>query len=399
MTFGRLGRKPSPKEGQGGLSRRQHGILLALMSSSRLRRGVALLAVLVCTLSARASDRVLTFKQFLAGVVTNYDLSFSFSQSMPPDVEASMRDAFTSIAKDNGLQLVVRQPEQSVDHYDIKRSPLCLWIRRISGRQASALNELGPDHLAMGWVSNIFWTVRDKVLTLDYDQGRTYSGPTDILRDVQSPAVAPLAFTTLLAEHLGVPAVAGGIVWSGDTFDVADVLDDTKSIRGTLYHSGNPTTLAIDRVPTQSSDITNIHTSVTVSYSSQTGEFPTKLVICDEIMSKTRASQIWTKVLNDLCITVAPERDEAALSPDWFIRTYPNVVHVTVISNGWAHTAFRGGRWVAEPDYYRPGSNRTDKPVATWLVRLALVALLLAPMAMATRHRLRGRVRVQCSGN
>ena len=107
-------------------------------------------------------------------------------------------EAVTAHARANGLKVGV--PPASTQ-YEIRRANDAFWISRWEGARPREF-ELNSAYLAVGWISNMLWTVNNQRLTLDYDLGSKYQNSSEVLLDFRLGSIAPVAYAANLVFRL-----------------------------------------------------------------------------------------------------------------------------------------------------------------------------------------------------
>lgn len=360
----------------------------------RLQALRLLATVCVCmgvTLQADSADRAGALRKFMSGAYTDYDMSFTCSSTTSAGARTALLEALTRSAAQRGATIVSPATTGSdARQYEVRVSTRSLWVRRHRAGMVSGA-VLGPHHSMLGWVSNIFWTVENRFMRVDHDRGRTYSNSLEVLRDFRSADVGLFGVDVMLAMRFGVPSFVGGVVWEENRFTAQESAGN-RIVGELILADGVPDGLVYDYAPREGSQPVRVHTTVSISYSREEDTFPSGLVLRREHSPAGGPTETYVTEFRDIRVRLDPQRDESAFSPECVIQEYRDAIHVTVVSNGWAHTAFRGGEWVKVPEPYRPTGYRRTAGMSVWMARGAVAILVFGPVALAVgRAARRGR--------
>lgn len=327
---------------------------------------------------AASIDRADLFRRFVSGHGGSYEMTFTYSTLLPRELEEQVKAAFRRYTEEQGGRLVPRSAGHEVEQYLVRVASGGLLMRRVTG--ANDLRAPRPDvsHVAVGFVSNAFWTIVEAELCLDYDKAKTYASPSEVMTDMESVDVAPFGLQVVLATHFGVPVYRGTVVWDADRFTVSDggTLARTRIVGNLVLSNGIPERLLYDILAWNDSVVTNLHTTVVIAYGSDDDVFPSSLTVTEEIRRTGGPPHGIVKHFGDMRVQLLPSHAEAeALSPGLFLREHANVVRVRVVSNSWAYTAFQGGRWIEKPLIYRLGDDPNRRTVQLWTARALILAM------------------------
>ena len=258
--------------------------------------------------------------------------------------------------------------ETQVSRYEVRRGPGKLWLRRHYG-EAGFSDALSPLHAAAGWASNTFWYLQGSELRIDYNAGRAYRTPLDLLRDHRSSAMAPFTLTVMKAMHFGVPTHPGQLQWDGRGFSATNSAH--ARISGVLVcGSAGPERLVFDRILTSGGQETIVHTRATLRYREPQGLYPVGVRIEHESVSAGRPPSRWEEEFTDVQVAVEPSRPEGSFAPEGFIDAYADSIQVRVRSNQWHYIAFMNGAWLESPIFLEMDRRGVASPRAKSLVRL-----------------------------
>lgn len=240
---------------------------------------------------------------------------------------------------------------------------------------------------AVGWISNTVWRATpappggETFIEVDYEKGDKYNTALDALRDREGD-VHLAALWLLRIMGGGLPQDVQEIKWNDNDVEFMGTMraGEGWEVQGKLSDQGGGKTALEYTVSKPPTTGTNGSTEVVTMKSSQgEGVFP-------DVMRLGSGSD--ARTFSNVVLRMGPAvRKDVGLSVTDFIKTHPSVVLVTVLSNGWQYAAYSGGTWVQAPPLTR--STGGDIGIAGWCVRVILGALLLAPLWLLGKQRVK----------
>jgi hypothetical protein len=339
-------------------------------------------AIVLCGTASEASvsleDRIAAFRRFASDDYGACTVQFTHKHALSSAAKA----IFEQHAEEQGSRLSWGTDDRGDVYYSVVRGPGGLHIRRSSDPGDFLSFGFKPDHLALGWSSNVLWTVLGSTVLLDYDVGRNCTTPLDVL--LLEPGGQQLFIQDLPRRvlRLGLPMSAGQIVWQGDSFRTEEVARGGRTMQGRLR--------LLDGVPGRVEwAVVDDHGNVVreglseLGYGAPDHLMPSEIRIRENPTAGRPQPEVDIRV-TDLRVDTSPEQLGAdRFSPIPYILANQDTVVVNAISNHLAMIVFQNGAWQTEPvvgfrtDGRALGTGRNVVAVVFFLFLVSSLCLLL----------------------